>query len=176
MARFVGRLLGCKGEDSFAKVIWRIFVACGAALMVMFTSVILYAFVTEFLMEECADWLRTRRSERVAQERHISNFIVFQKFGYGRDASTRLYDEQTGTVLMEGLDWVVVSEDKDTLAVFSKDGRRGYVNRFTGEVAIAPVYTRAWVFSEGLAAVEHNGVLKFIDHKGQVQIDNAALL
>lgn len=33
------------------------------------------------------------------------------------------------------------------------------------------MYSRAWVFSEGLAAVEKNGSLSFIDHSGRTVID-----
>lgn len=74
-------------------------------------------------------------------------------------------------MLLKDVDWVVTSDDKDSLAVFSKDGKRGYINRFTGKVAIPLSFTRAWIFSEGLAAVEKDGELMFIDHSGKVVID-----
>ena len=45
------------------------------------------------------------------------------------------------------------------------------MNRFTGEVVIPAIYTRAWVFCEGIAAVEKDGELLFIDHAGRVVID-----
>ena len=41
----------------------------------------------------------------------------------------------------------------------------------TGEIAIKPQYKHAWVFSEGLASVDDNGMIKFIDAKGNVVID-----
>ena len=170
MVRFVGKMLGYKGQDSYAKVIWRIFVGCGALLMVMFTSVMLYFFVSEFVLDEWARKLKNSKRTVITEEVHISNNVVFQRVGNGD--KTRLYNEKTQEVLLQGLDWVVVSDDKDSLAVFSKDNRRGYVNRFTGETVIQPVYTKAWVFCEGLAAVEHNGKLKFINHKGEIVIDN----
>ncbi len=65
----------------------------------------------------------------------------------------------------------MTSEDKDSLAVFSKDGKRGYINRFTGEIQIPSQYSKAWIFSEGLAAVEKDKKLLFIDHAGNVIID-----
>ena len=52
------------------------------------------------------------------------------------------------------------------------EGKRGYLNRFTGEVILPAIYSRAWVFSEGLAAVEKDNKLVFIDHSGKVVIDN----
>ncbi|WP_270265978.1 WG repeat-containing protein, partial [Segatella copri] len=40
-----------------------------------------------------------------------------------------------------------------------------------GEIAIKPQYKHAWVFSDGLASVDDNGMIKFIDAKGNVVID-----
>ncbi|MCR4848098.1 MAG: WG repeat-containing protein, partial [Bacteroidales bacterium] len=57
----------------------------------------------------------------------------------------------------------------DSLSVFcsSTKGKRGYFNRFTGEVAVPAQYEKAWIFSEGMACVLDKGMLHFIDHKGQ---------
>lgn len=74
-------------------------------------------------------------------------------------------------MLLNDADWVVTSSDKDSLVVFARNGKRGYINRFTGEIAIPENYTRAWGFSESLATVEKNGGLLFIDHSGRVVID-----
>ena len=41
----------------------------------------------------------------------------------------------------------------------------------TGEIAIKPQYKHAWVFSDGLASVDDNGKIKFIDAKGNVVIN-----
>lgn len=167
MAESVGKLFGYKGEGSFAKVVWRIFAGCGALLLLMFTSVMLYGFITEIVIDEFAEAVGLCKKDPW-KEIHISNNVVHQRF---YNAKSRLYNEATGKVMIEGLDWVVTSDDKDTLAVFAKDGKRGYVNRFTGEIAIPAQYTRAWVFCEGLAAVEKERQLVFIDHSGNVVID-----
>ena len=42
---------------------------------------------------------------------------------------------------------------------------------YNGEVAIEPKYSHAWVFSEGLASVDDNGWIKFIDGTGKTVID-----
>lgn len=42
---------------------------------------------------------------------------------------------------------------------------------FTGKAEIKPTYSHAWIFSEGLAAVEDEGMIKFIDQSGTVVID-----
>ena len=42
---------------------------------------------------------------------------------------------------------------------------------YTGEIAVPAQYRRAWVFAEGVAAVQKNGMIGFIDHKGNTVID-----
>jgi hypothetical protein len=42
---------------------------------------------------------------------------------------------------------------------------------YTGEIAVPAKYRRAWVFSDGVAAVQKNGMIGFIDHKGNAVID-----
>ena len=125
-----------------------------------------YAFCYEVVYR---DWIRPHTSEVVYSDRHLSNHVVFQELYY--QDKGRVYDENLKKVVLEDVDWVVVSNDKDSLAVFAKNGKRGYLNRFTGEVTLPAIYTRAWVFSEGLAAVEKDNELVFINHSGDVVID-----
>ena len=68
------------------------------------------------------------------------------------------------------LDWTHRSRN-DSLAVFCSENKRGYYNMYTGEIAIPAQYRRAWVFEEGLAAVQRNGNIGFINHKGEAVID-----
>lgn len=69
--------------------------------------------------------------------------------------------------------WVAGTCSDDSLLCFAKDGYRGFLNRHTGEVVIpADRYRKAWVFSEGLAAVmEPDSSMVFIDHSGKKIID-----
>ena len=108
-------------------------------------------------------------SNAVEHTKHISPGIEFRSYQYRADG----YIARTGSddKLLDHVDWIHVGQDRDSLAVYSRYGKRGYINRFTGELAIPAVYTRAWVFSEGLAAVVQNNRLKFIDHAGNIIID-----
>lgn len=164
--RMIGTLFGYRDESTYAKVIWRIFASCVTILLTLFTGCVLYAFTTEVVIRK---WIRPRTASYTWDERHLSNHIVFQTSWHFEKG--RLYDKNLKKVLLEDVDWVVTSDDMDSLAVFSKDGKRGYVNRITGVVAVPETYTRAWVFSEGLAAVEKEGELVFIDHSGNIVID-----
>ena len=166
--RFIGQIFGFRDGSRYALIVRRIFTGCCAILMLLITIAALYGFATEIVLEK---WIEPRLEETADSDydRHLSNHILFRyddRSGYGR-----ICDERRGQVLMKRVDWVVTSDDRESLAVFAKDGKRGYLNRFTGTVAIPPSYTRAWVFSEGLAAVEKEGELLFIDHAGRVVID-----
>lgn len=109
-------------------------------------------------------------SDDTSHTKRISPDIEFRSYTYRPEG----YIARTGSgdKLLDDVDWVHVGADRDSLAVFCREGKRGYINRFTGEVAIPAVYTRGWVFSEGLAAVVLDNRLKFIDRTGKVVIDN----
>jgi len=68
------------------------------------------------------------------------------------------------------LDWSTPSPN-DSLAVFCSSNKRGYYNMYTGGIIVPAQYRRAWVFRDGLAAVQKNGNIGFIDHQGNVVID-----
>ena len=89
-----------------------------------------------------------------------------------QDGTVSIRNANTGAVTIKDikLDWTQSSRN-DSLAVFCSDNKRGYYNMYTGEVAIPAQYRRAWIFSEGIAAVQKNGNIGFIDHQGNVIID-----
>jgi hypothetical protein len=88
------------------------------------------------------------------------------------DGKVSIKNATTGVVTIKDikLDWTLRSRN-DSLAVFCSENKRGYYNMYTGEIAIPAQYRRAWIFSEGLAAVQKNGNIGFIDHQGKVVID-----
>ena len=59
----------------------------------------------------------------------------------------------------------------DSLVYFSNGDKHGYFHMRDGRLVIKPVYENAWIFSDGLAAVEEHGRIKFIDTTGRVVID-----
>jgi hypothetical protein len=88
------------------------------------------------------------------------------------EGSISIKNATTGKVTIKDikLDWTQSSRN-DSLAVFSSNNKRGYYNMYTGEIAIEAQYRRAWVFKEGLAAVQKNGMIGFINRKGETVID-----
>ena len=87
------------------------------------------------------------------------------------DGNITIKNTQTGEVTAEKIkfDWTS-SSPNDSLGVFCTDKKRGYYNSYTGKIVIPAQYRRAWVFSEGLAAVQKNGMIGFINRKGEVAI------
>lgn len=59
----------------------------------------------------------------------------------------------------------------DSIAFFSDGEKRGYFHMRDGRLVVKPIYEHAWIFSDGLAAVEVNRRIKFIDTTGTIVID-----
>jgi hypothetical protein len=116
----------------------------------------------------------TRTREHIAEEVSDYGLILNDDFGASQsDKGTfNILNLKTGKITIKDveLDWTAVSRN-DSLAVFCSDNKRGYYNIYTGEIAIPAQYRRAWVFSEGLAAVQKNGNIGFINRRGEVVID-----
>ena len=87
------------------------------------------------------------------------------------DGNITIKNTQTGEITAEKIkfDWTS-SSPNDSLGVFCSDGKRGYYNSYTGKIVVPAQYRRAWIFSEGLAAVQKNGMIGFINRKGEVVI------
>jgi len=88
------------------------------------------------------------------------------------DGKVSIKNEATGKTTIKDikLDWTSASPN-DSLSVYCTENKRGYFNAYTGEIAIPAQYRRAWVFSEGVAAVQKNGMIGFIDRTGKTVID-----
>jgi len=80
-------------------------------------------------------------------------------------------ETRDGKKTVTGIHWISKPLGYDSLVCYSNGETRGYFNMLTGEIAIKPQYKHAWVFSDGLASVDDNGMIKFIDAKGNVVID-----
>ena len=80
-----------------------------------------------------------------------------------------VYNRAERKIVEKGIDRVVPPADGDSLTVFFRRGLRGYLNANTGKVVIPEQYRRAWVFSEGLAAVvNESGKIGFINKDNEI--------
>lgn len=81
----------------------------------------------------------------------------------------RIYNRTERKIVEKDVDRVVLPAHGDSLTVFFRKGLRGYLNANTGKVVIPEQYRRAWVFSEGLAAVaDESGKIRFINKDNEV--------
>ena len=75
-----------------------------------------------------------------------------------------------GKFVTKKMDWIANPDHDDTTTVFSRKGKRGYLNTTTGEITIPAQYRHAWKFSEGLGAVAKDGRVGFINSKAELII------
>lgn len=147
----VGRAFDPRDKTPFWRVVWAVITVCVAVV----TAIVAYEFYR----------YHTRDVYRYADKRRISANMRYVK---PLDVPGRIEHIHTGEVMGKDIDWIALSDDEDSLMVYSKGGKRGYINRFSGEVAIPARYARAWVFSGGVAAVSERGdSICFIDHSGR---------
>ena len=92
---------------------------------------------------------------------------------YSRGTSN-IINPTTKEVIVKDIDWCHYSSDseEEPIVLFAKEGKRGFCNIETNEIIVQPTtYTKAWIFSEGLAAVEKDGYIGFVNTKGKVAIN-----
>ena len=85
----------------------------------------------------------------------------------------RLYNRETKKYTTPRMDWVVIEHGDDSIGVYARKNKRGYVNLNTGKIMINADnndYERAWVFSEGIAAVMKDGKVGFINMNNETVI------
>ena len=92
---------------------------------------------------------------------------------YFRDNKYRVYNSHLGRYTTSKLNWVSYAHDTDSLAVYALPSKRGYINVNTGRIVIDAKtndYQKAWVFSDGLAAVMRDGKIGFINKRNEIVI------
>lgn len=101
----------------------------------------------------------------------ISQGIRLHSFA---DNKWRVYNCRIGAYTTPKINWLKWDEDReDSLAVYALPNKRGYINVNTGRIVIdaeANDYQKAWLFSEGLAAVMKGGKIGFINARNEVVI------
>lgn len=109
-------------------------------------------FFTVFLWEEI-------NRQEFNNARNISPYLK----EVNSDGYVALYNERTGKTMLRKLDWISHTHGEDKIAVYCLRGKRGFFDYDNGNPLSDAVYDKAWNFYEGIAAVEKNGVLSFIN-------------
>lgn len=164
-------LFGYKRDGKFAKCLWGLFATSAAIIVTIIAIVLVWAAGNELYRE----YNRRYHSyddpcwyERV----YVGHGIYYHSHGYD---DGYVYNIQTGKKYLKNVAWIAKPMGKDSLVCFSDGKKRGYFSKNTGKVVIEPKYSHAWIFSDGLASVEEDGYIKFIDATGKVVIDKKML-
>lgn len=137
----------------YFKIVWKSLLAVAAVAVVFIGVVLAYAMYDKKNGYYNKRWL----SEDVSV-----------RYYYNKDTH-KVYNHKLKKVMLKDVDNVVEANEGDSLTVFFKDDLRGFLNVNTGEVVIPAQYKRAWVFSEGVAAVMDNtGKIGFINKDNEI--------
>ena len=165
LAWFFG-LFGYKRDGKFAKCVWGLFAVSGSLLMAFFAFFIICA-ICETVYEKCFKG-HDCDDEYCYHSEYINRDIYFHNT---EDGKGYVYNKRTGEKLIKHIAWIAKPLGKDTLVCYSDGKKRGYFSKNSGKVIIKPKYDHAWVFSDGLASVDDNGYIKFVDGTDKVVID-----
>lgn len=161
---FLG-LFGYKRDGKFAKCVWGLFSISAAVIMVIMACGLTYTLGREYYNRH----IGIRNYAEKSGGQYVSNRIGYINF---YDEKGFLIDKATGEKVLTDIEWIAAPLGNDTLVCYSDGKLRGYFSKNTGKAIIEPKYRHAWIFSDGLACVEDNGFMKFIDGTGDVVIDS----
>lgn len=161
---WVATLFGMNDNSKYSRRLRRI-VSTAFTVTVTAFAVVLLIKLASSLYEDFAcnsdddGYLSEQLSDDIAYYEHY-----YDNNGYLLNAK--------GKKVLEEVAWIAKPLDGDSLVCYSDGELRGYFHRRDGRMVIKPTYRHAWIFSDGRAAVESGGRVKFIDTTGQVVIDH----
>lgn len=155
-------LFGYKRDGKFAKCVWGLFALSGTVFMACLSIAVVNSLYRE--LNYCYG-----HTDYCYWDSWVSGTVFVHNHG---DGKAWVKNSLTGKKTLKNIYWYVEPIGKqDSLVVFSDGKKRGYFNKNTGEVEIPAIYDKAWIFSDGIAGVLENGVVKFIDQKGNQVIE-----
>lgn len=165
---WVATLFGMKDNSKYGRVLHRVVGTAFAVVVIIWTVTSLVRFSsTYFVRLSYMFGFNGRFSDVYLSEEFGDNLFYYDEYcgdgGYLADSN--------GHKLLKHILCIKKPMDGDSLVYFSDGDKRGYFHMRDGRLVVKPIYEHAWVFSDGLAAVEVNGRIKFINTEGQVVID-----
>lgn len=159
-------LFGMKAETKYARVVRGVVSAAFAVIVVVWAVAALCG------LGRSLHW-RVRELFDTPDDEYRSVQHLSENLSYygGYDGSDGYLRNGKNRKVLKGIEWISMPIEGDSLVCFSDGNHRGYFHLRDGKVVVKPKYQHAWVFSEGLAAVDENGRVKFINPKGEVVIN-----
>lgn len=159
-------LFGMNDDSKYAWVLRRI-VSTAFAVVVVICALSALVGLGRSLHWRISKLFKTTDDEYRSVE-HLTENLSYYDGYYGSDGYLR---NGKNRKVLKGIEWISMPMEGDSLVCFSDGNHRGYFHLRDGRVVVKPKYQHAWVFSEGLAAVDESGHVKFINPKGEVVID-----
>ncbi len=160
-------LFGMKAETKYARVVRGIVSAAFAVVVIVWAVAALYGLGRAIHWRVSKLFDTTDDEYRIVE--HLTENLSYYDGYYGRDGYLR---NGKNRKVLKGIEWISMPMEGDSLVCFSDGNHRGYFHLRDGKVVVKPKYQHAWVFSEGLAAVDENGRVKFINPQGEVVINH----
>lgn len=160
-------LFGMKAETKYARVVRGIVSAAFAVVVIVWAVAAIYGLGRAIHWRVSKLFDTTDDEYRIVE--HLTENLSYYDGYYGRDGYLR---NGKNRKVLKGIEWISMPMEGDSLVCFSDGNHRGYFHLRDGKVVVKPKYQHAWVFSEGLAAVDENGRVKFINPKGEVVINH----
>lgn len=156
-----------KELSSFVWTAWKFIAGCAAVVVIVWGVTSLWEIAESFYNDHFKeDYCYDPNCYRSVS---IGPGIYYHE----NDGKGYVFNSMTSKKTIKRVSWIAEpnEDSEDSLVCFSNGKKRGYFNMYTGEVVIEPKYDHAWIFSDGLASVDENGRIKFIDNTGKVVID-----
>lgn len=158
-------ILGMKDESKYGKFVRRVVGGSFALIMLLLAGSALSSCINHI-------YYRYLANSYYNSSGYVGQYLSRNATYYSQEYQTDGYVEtRDGKKTIKDIHWIAKPLGDDSLVCYSNGDARGYFNMLTGELAIKPQYKHAWVFSDGLASVDDNGWIKFIDANGNVAID-----
>lgn len=165
---WVATLFGMKDNSKYGRVLHRV-VGTAFAVVVIVWAV---ASLVRFGRSVYWDISRSCRYRNLYSSFYLDEAFNDNLYYYADRWGDKGYlADSNGHRILKHILCINKPMEGDSLVYFSDGEKRGYFHMRDGHLVVKPIYEHAWVFSDGLAAVEVNGMVKFIDTTGQVVID-----
>lgn len=163
---WIAALFGMKDGSKYGRVLHRIIGTAFAVVVIFWAATTLVRFGRSIYSNFDSVFDFGDNDSYFSEQ--VSDDISYYDGFYGHYGYLKNSD---GKKVLKHITSISMPMDGDSLVYFSDGDKRGYFNMRDGKVVIKPKYEHAWIFSEGLAAVEVNGRIKFINTEGEVVID-----
>ena len=163
---WVATLFGMKEDGKYGRVMRRIVSTAFTAVVVFWAVEAIFDSADSICWElddifECSG-NEAYLSEEISKNLNYYDYCSCDDLGYLADGK--------GKKVLKNVAWVTKPMKGDSLVCYSDGKHRGYFHMRDGHVVVPPVYDHAWIFSEGLAGVEKEGRVTFINTQGDIAI------